>query len=323
MFLSGQAKVNAPTALDESRGRAFALDSTPGQISCSGTYKFNLRYAGMEIIAAMLMGTAGTPAQQGGSTAYLHTLKWNTDPFGYILTIVKNMIAYIEEVTSAKVVGITISGEIGPNPLTLELEIVGVNREVASTVNTLATWANVTLPTGADRNPVMFSQTVFRMNVQSGAALAVGDKIYPNKFTLAIKRKMKGEYTGAYRTIATSPQDLVDEVSNDGFPEIKLTLNFPKHTGTTYLVGLQNDTRYKMDITSTGLLIASTYYYTHLWQFPHLDLISDQPTDDNGRIQEPLEFNVLGCATAPTGMTGITDPLWWSITSTRSTDPLA
>lgn len=322
-FLSGQAKYSAPTQLDESRGRAFALDSTPGQITCDGTYTFNLRYAGMELLAAMFMGIAGVPAQQGGTAAYLHTLKWNTDPYGLMLTVVKNMIAYIEEIPTAKVAGITISGEVGPKPLQISIDIIGINREVASAVNTLATWANVTLPTGADRNPVMFAQTVFRMNVQSGAALAVGDKIYPAKFSISLKRQLKGEYNGAYRTSGTNPQDLIDEPSNDGFPEMKLTLEFPKHTATTYLVALANDTRYKMDIVSTGALIASTYYYTHMWQFPHLDLINDQPTDDNGRIKEPLEFNILGCATAPTGMTGITDPLWWTMTSTRSTDPLA
>jgi hypothetical protein len=323
LFLSGQAAFSAPTQLDESRGKAFALDSTPGPITCTGTYKMYLRYAGMELLAAMFMGIAGVPAIQGAGPAYLHTLKWNTDPYGLMITVVKNMIAFIEEIPTAKVIGVTISGEIGPKPLEISFEVTGITREVASAVNTLGTFANVTLPTDADRNPVMFSQTVFRMNAQGGAALAGGDKIYPSKFTLTLKRKMAGQYTGAYRTAGANPQDQVDEVSNDGFPEIKLTMEFPKLTATTYLLGLQNDSRYKLDITCTGALLNGTFYYTHMWQFPHLDLINDQPTDDNGRIKEPLEFNILGCNVAPTGMTGITDPLWWSITSKRTTDPLA
>jgi len=323
LFLSGQAKPSSSVEVDSSRGRAVPLDATPGPINCPATYKFNLRYAGFELPAAMFMGTAGAPAQQGATIAYLHALKWNTDPFGYMISVVKNMVAYIEEIPTAKVVGVTISGEVGPSPVTIEIEMTGINREVASTVNTLATWANVTLPTGADRNPVMFSHIVFRMNAQGGAALGSGDVIYPSKFTLSLKRKMKGEFTGQFRTTGSNPQDLVDEVSNDGFPEHKLTLEFPKHTGTTYLAALQADTRYKMDITATGAQIVSPYNYKHLWQFPHLQLLNAQPTDDNGRIKEPLEFNILGAVAAPTGMTGITDPLWWSITSQRSTDPLA
>lgn len=323
LFLSGQAKRDSQSVVDESRGRAFALDATQGPINCAASYKFNLRYAGFELLAAMLMGTAGAPVIQGAGPAYLHTLKWNTDPYGLMLTIAKTMIAYIEEIPTAKVSGITISGEVGPNPLSIEVEVVGINKEVASAVNTLVTFANVTIPTDADRNPVMFAQTVFRMNAQGGAALGGGDTIYPNKFTLSLKRKLKGEFTGAYRTTGSNPQDLIDEPSNDGFPELKLTLEFPKHTGTTYLAALTADTRYKMDIASTGALIATTYYYKHLWQFPHLQLMNVQPTDDSGRIKEPLEFNVLGALAAPTGMTGITDPLWWSITSKRTTDPLA
>jgi hypothetical protein len=115
-----------------------------------------------------------------------------------MVSIVKNMVTYIEEIPTAKIVGITISGEVGPNPLQLEIETIGINKEVASAINTLATFANVTLPTDADRNPVMFSHTVFRMNSQAGIALAAGDKIYPSKFSLSIKRALKGEYTGAF-----------------------------------------------------------------------------------------------------------------------------
>lgn len=323
LFLTGQIKRSAPVEVSQSRGRAYSVDGTPGPISATSTLTFELRYASFELLAAMFMGTAGVPAQQGGSTAYLHTLDWNTDPYGLMVTVAIWMASYIEECPTAKVTGITISGEVGAKPLTLAVEMIGINREVASAVNTLVTAANWTLPTDADKYAVMFSQLVFRMNSQSGIALAVGDRIYPAKFTLSLKRAMKGEYNGTYRTSGSSPQDLVDEVSNDGFPDTKLTLEFATHTGATYLTALAADSRYKMDITATGPLIAATYYYTHLWQFPHLQMLNDDPTDDNGRIKEPLEFQIHGAVTAPTGMTGITGPMRWSQTTKRSTNPLA
>jgi hypothetical protein len=323
LFLSGQALANSSSVVDESRGRSYAVDAASGPVDCKPTYKFNLRFAGFEILAAMLLGTAGTPAQQAATTAYLHSLRWNTDPYGLMLTIAKNLINYIEEVPTAKVSKITISGEVGPKPLAIDVEVVGINKEVASAVNTLVTFANVTIPTDADLYAVMFAQTVFRMNVQSGGALAGGDTIYPSKFSISIDRKMKGEYTGAYRTSGSVPQDLVDEPTPDGNPECKLTLEFPTHSAATYLTALQNDTRYKMDITSTGPLIASTYYYYHKWQFPHMKLATANPTDDNGRVKQPLEFELLGCITAPTGMTGITAPVAWDIMSKKSTNPLA
>ena len=322
MFYNGQVKPADSPEIDQSRGRAFSLDGTFGGINAPATYSFPLRYAGMELVAAMIMGTAGVPAQQAATTAYLHSLTWNTDPYGLMVTVAKNMIAYIEEVPTAKVVGLTISGEVGAKPLQVSLEIIGINREVASAVNTLATFANVTYPVDATTTPVMFSHLAFRMNVASGAALGGGDVIYPNKFTLAIKRAMKGEFTGQYRTTASSPQDLIDEPSNNGFPDIKLTLEFPKHTATTYLAAHSADTRYKLDITATGAVIEGAYNYKHLWQFPHLQLLTPTPTDGNDRIKEPLEFFVHGAIAAPTGM-AVTDPLKWSQTTKRTTNPLA
>lgn len=323
LFLSGQAKRDASVEVDQSRGYAFSKDGTPGPITSGGTYTFNLRYAGMELLAAMLMGTAGAPVIQGAGPAYLHTLKWNVDPYGLMITVAKSMVTYIEELTSAKVTGITITGEVGAKPLQMSLELVGINKEVNSLVNTLATFANVTIPTGASANPVMFSHLQFRMNDQGGAALGSGDIINPAKFTLTIKRQLKGEFTGQYRTSGTNPQDLIDEPSNAGFPDLKLSLEFPKHTGITYLTALGSDTRKKCDIIATGALINATYYYKHQWQFPHLQMINANPTDDNGRIKEPLEFHIHGATTAPTGMTGCTDPLWWLMTNQKATDPLA
>ena len=323
LFLSGQAKRSADVQVDESRGRSFSIDGTAGPIDCTTSYSFNLRYAGMELIAAMLMGIAGAPTVQGATAAYLHVLKWSTDPYGLMITVAKSMVAYIEEIPTAKVTGITISGEVGPKPLQVTLDVIGINREVASAINTLATYANVTLPTDANANPVMFSHLVFRMNNVADIALAAGDRIYPSKFSIGLKRKMKGEFTGEYRTTGTNPQDLSDEPSNDGFPELGITLEFPKHSAPTYMNALSSDARKKMDITATGAQIAAPYNYTHLWQYPHLQMKNANPTDDNGRIKEPLEFIVHGAAAAPLGMTGITDPLWWSITSKRTTNPLA
>jgi len=323
LFLTGQAKRSSSSVVDESRGRSYAVDASSGPIDSKSSYKFNLRYAGFELLAGMLLGTAGAPTQQAATTAYLHALRWNNDPYGLMITLAENLLNYIEEIPTAKVSRISISGEVGPKPISLDMEVIGINKEVASAVNTLITFANVTIPTDADRYPVMFSHTVFRMNAQGGAALGGGDIITPSKFTLTIDRKMKGEYTGAYRTTGSYPQDLVDEATPDGNPDVKLTLEFAKHSAATYLTALQNDTRYKIDITSTGPVIEGAYNYFHRWQLPHLKLANAEPTDDNGRVKEPLEFEVLGCITAPTGMTGVPAPLAWDIMSRRTTNPLA
>lgn len=322
-FLSGQAKRDASVEIDNSRGTSFSVDGTTGPISSQSQYTFNLRYESFDLLIAAFMGIAGAPTVQGATAAYKNIYKWNPDIYGIFITIAKNMIAYIEEIPTAKVAAITLSGEVGATPLQLSIDVIGINREIASTINTLVTMANVTLPTGGDVLPVMFSHLQFRMNDQSGAALGAGDVILPSKFSIGLKRNVKNEFTGEYRTTGTNPQDLGDEPTNEGLPELGLTLEFPKHTATTYLVALGADTRKKFDLTATGPLIASTYYYQHLLQFPHLQLKNANPTDDKGRIKEPLEFIIHGASAAPTGMTGITDPLWWTVINKRTTDPLA
>ena len=85
--------------------------------------------------------------------------------------------------------------QVGPNPLQLSVDLIGTRMAIDSVVNTLATFANWTLPSGADKNAVLYAQTVIRMNNQSAGALAGGDQIFPGKYTLSAKRQLKGEST--------------------------------------------------------------------------------------------------------------------------------
>lgn len=322
-FLTGQAKRDAAVEVDQSRGSGFSVDGTAGPISCSGSYTFTLRYESFGLLIAAFMGIAGAPTQQAATAAYKNVFKFSPDIYGIFVTIAKTMIAYIEEIPTAKVTALTLSGEVGAKPLQLTVEVTGINREIASAINTLVTFANVTVPTGGEALPVLYSHLQFRMNDRSDVALAAGHVIYPSKFTLALKRNLKGDFTGQYRTTGTNPQDLIDEPSNEGLPELTLTLEFATHTATTFLAALGSDTRKKMDITATGPVIEGAYSYQHLQQMPHLQLKNVNPTDDMGRIKEPLEFILHGTAVAPTGMTGITDPIWWTVIDKNTADPLA
>jgi hypothetical protein len=321
MYLSGTMRKEATSEVDASRGLYQSMDGSLGPIKCDASYNSHLRYNGQQQLYALFMGIAGAPAQQGATAAYKSILKWSKDTYGIFATLVELIGAYTAECPTAQLVGITISGAVGPTPLQITMEWVGINKVPDSATNTTVTFLNVTIP--ETENPVLFSQCVFRMNDRSDVALAVGHKIYPSKFTLSLKRPMAGEYTGEFRTATAKPQELIDQPTNAGAPDLKLTLEFAKHIDATYLNVLGTDTRKKLDITATGAEIANPYNYQHLWQFPHLQLINDNPTDDNGRIKEPLEFMIHGTSTAPTGMDGIIDPLWWTIIDKRTTDPLA
>jgi hypothetical protein len=324
LILPTTIKKSAPVDVDDSLGTFYSKDGLLGAIKVEGDLPAYLRYDSLNVLIGMAMGVTGAPAQQGGTTAYAFTYKVDTDIDGHFVTWAQYLKNYIEEIASLKIIGFTIKGEVG-KALQIIFHTIGINKtyNTSSGTNTTTTFGNVTFPEVANRVP--FSQGVFRMNGQSAGALASpADKIYPSSFELSFKRKLTGVYDGQNRfTSGSNTQELIDEPTNDGVPEITLKLTFPRNTGLTWLTILGGDTRQKADIVFTGGLIAGSYYRSFTLQFPHLQLADDDPADAAGIIQEPLEFKVHGASAAPTGMTGCTEAFWITGINQRTTDPLA
>lgn len=310
--------------VDDSLGLFFPGDGTPGAIKVDGDLPAYLRYDGLDLLIALAMGTAGSPTQQAATIAYAYTYALANNTDGLFASFVKNMKNYCSEIPSMKISGFTIKGEVG-KPCEIIFKAIGnrINKNTSSGTNTTTTMANITIPAVGTANRLMFGQAVFRMNDQSGIALAAPTHVItPSSFELSFMRKLTGVY-GAYTTgVAANNQDLIDEPTNDGMPEISLKLQFPRHSAVTYLTDLGNDTRKKMDITFTGGLIASTYYRTFKLEFPHLQYKSVDITDENGIIKEPVEFNVYGASAAPTGMTSV-KPFVITGINQKSANPLA
>ncbi len=314
-------KRSADVQVDDSLGQFFAAGATPGAVKTEGDLPMYLRYDGCDLFLALFMGVAGAPTlHAGGAGSYDYIYKWLQNTDGLFATFCKHMKNYIAEVPSLKVAGITLKGEVG-KPLQLIVNCIGNDVITNSAINTTSTFNNVTIPETGNR--VNFGQGVFRMNDQGGAALGSGDVIAPSSFELSAKRKLAGVY-GQYKTsFAGNAQDVIDEPTNDGTPEITLKLQFPRHTAATRLNDLGNDARKKMDITFTGQIIEGAINRLFVLRFPHLMLTSVDVVDEAGIIKEPVEFLVLPATTAPTGMTGITDPFWISGTNKLATNPLA
>lgn len=321
LSLATGIKRDAAVEIDDSLGQFFIAGATPGAVKVEGDIPMYLRYDGCDLLLALFMGIAGAPTVNVGfASAYDYIYKWAVNTDGLFATFAKHMKNYIAETPSLKVAGITLKGEVG-KPLQLIANCIGNDVVTNSTTNTTVTFNSVTIPETGNR--VNFGQGVFRMNDQGGIALAAGDAIAPSSFELTAKRKLAGVY-GQYKTaFAGNAQDVVDEPTNDGSPEITLKLQFPRHTSVTRLNDLGNDVRKKMDITFTGQLIGGTAYRSFKIQMPHLMMKSVDVVDEAGIIKEPVEFLVLPAVTAPAGMTGITDPFWLSGTNKRSANPLA
>lgn len=308
--------------IDDSLGLYHSADGTPGALVVAGDIPPYLRYDGLDLAIAMVCGTAGVPVlHTGGAASYDYTYKPAKNTDGLFVTFMKYMKNYIAEVPGLKFSGFTIKGQAG-KAVEITFNCIGsmVNRNTTTGTNTLTTFANVTIPEIA--NQVRFAQGVFRINNQSGIALAVGDVVNPTDFEFTYKRNLKGTY-GTYVSGATNPRDVIDEPTNDGRPECTLKLTFPRHTSVTRLTELGTDTRKKMDITFTGAIIEGAIPRLFKIQMPHLQYSKVPITDAQGIIQEPVEFICHAAAAAPAGMTGITDPFWITGTNARSTNPLA
>lgn len=234
---------------------------------------------------------------------------------GHFLTMAINEKIGIKEAPSIKLSEMIIKGSVGNNPLEITFKGPAYTIVWNSAVNTLTTFANVTYREQANR--VLYTQGVMRMNAQGGGALGGGDTIYPNEFTLTATRIMSGVYG------AGGSFDNIDEPTNDGTPEVKLQLQFPRYTSAAaFNDWADSSVRKKLDMTFTGALIGGSSYRKMVISFPNLKYASVDAPEERGIIKNPVEFNCLSASSAPTGMTGITKPFRISFTNTFGGDPL-
>jgi len=286
--------------------------------NAAGNIEGYLRYEGWDVLLAHALGTAGTPSLvSGGSVSYENTLSPADSISGIFTTLAikKSATSHpIWEVPSAKWGGFTISGAIG-ELVKVTFNMMGNKIENQSSVNTSATMANVTYPEGCEVLK-MDSNFKIRMNTQSGAALADSDKIYPMSFELTYNRPLRENWEASY--------DDMSEPVQDGFAEATLKLTFDKYNLDDFMDAIAADTEYKMDITFEGNTIEGSIKYTFRVDIPKLMVVSaESPVSGPGVIPHNVELRLLGVDSAPTGMTGVTDPISIYTINKRSTSPLS
>jgi len=281
-----------------------------------GNLEAYLRYEGLDVVLALAMGTAGTPQQQGGTSAYKHTLQLADNLDGLFCTIAQlKQTDKVWEIPSAKIHGFTIAGDIG-TPLKITIPVLGTKLVFNSSTNTPSTMDNVTYPD--KKNRVIFdpTTTVIRMNDQDGAALGDSDKIYPNSIEIAFDRKMDADYT---------QNDYIDEPVQSDFPTITVTLKFPRYDAVNHQYFLDWDafTAKKMDILFKGAQIESDYYYQMKFLFPKLRVDDPEAAmGGKGKIPASIKLVAYKADSAPSGMTGITLPFQLEIINKNNSNPL-
>lgn len=301
---------------DDSAGLPFIQRTDQGKIEASGGMEAYMRYEGLDPAIALIMGAAGTPSQQGVTAAYTNSYTLTTNLSGLFATLAMlKKSDKVFEYPSVKLHGFKLSGEMYA-PLKLSLDGIANQVDLASSTNTAATMASITYPDKGNRI-IMNKDAHFRLNDESGDALDSGDAISPSSFEFGFNRPMEAD-------LVAGNED-VDEPVGEGFPEITLTLNFPRYNDAnhTFFTDWEALTRKKLEIYFKGSLIEDTYYYEFKLSFPNLKVIDpDAAISGPGKIPVSLTFKVLGTDSAPTGMTGITQPFQIDVQNKRTTDPL-
>jgi len=302
--------------LDDSVGLAFIQRTDQGKIDVAGNIEAYLRYEGLDVALALIMGTAGTPSQQGESDAYTNSYVIADAMTGLFATVaIKKKSDKAWEFTSVKLHGFTLAAEMNL-PAKLTLNAIADQLTLASEANTTTTLADLTYPDKGNRI-IMNADTTVEINDESGDAVDADDKVYPNSIELAFNRPAEGDHLPG--------SNYINEPADNDFPEPILTLNFPRYNDANhgFFEDWIADTRKKGEIYFKGAQIESTYYYEMKITMPNMKLIDPEAAIAGaGKIPSTLKFRLLGTDTAPTGMTGITKPFQIDIQNKRTTDPL-
>jgi len=307
-------KKDQPFEKDNSLGKFHAVSGDYGSIKVEGDIPSYLRYPGLDLLIALAMGsTAGAPVQKDATAAYAQSFILADNLEDLFATFCVNNKVNIDEYPSVKVTGFVLKGESG-KPLEISFTCLADDKVVNSAVNTLGTFASVTIP--ELKNRVLFSQGVLRMNDASDIALAAGDEIAPSSFELTYKLSQAGAY-------AAGQGDKIDEPGNTSAPEITLKLEFPRYTSNALQLDWAVGTYKKLDMVFTGDVIEGAYNYTFSLSFPQLAITNAEVAIEEGAIKAPLELICLGAETAPAGMTGITKPFQIDVINTETADVLA
>jgi hypothetical protein len=241
--------------------------------------------------------------------AYQHTMSMADQVSGIFGTYAVEKLSKIHVVPSLKVMKLALTQANGM----LKLNAGCRGSKVVDDSSVITSMSAITY--AAIRNRAKFSQAVFRMNDQTGAALGSTFVVKPKTFNLDPERKMDNEHASGSATII--------EPLETGKPTVKLTMEFPRMDAVNalYFANWIANAEKKADITITGPVIAGTHAYMLKCEMPRLQ-VEDVEYPDSGLIPSKIVLRAVVADVAPTGM-ALTNPLTATLINSRSTSLLA
>lgn len=252
------------------------------------------------------------------STAHKHVLKINPDLFGIHFSLIIGIPGVVvKEITTAKFNGYTFNMPQGSR-CNYSFPVIGADGVVDdSGPNKLATLAGITRP--GLRFAGLFRQGRLRMNPQSGAALAAGDRRFLSNFTQVLNSNLASDdFTQQFGNI-------IDEPEEDNKAMMSGTVEFSKLNDPVDLIAAKLREVQKVDIEILGKPIAVDQTRYAIRKFmPSVQFQVDATVAAAGRIPKTINYVASGVETVPVGFpAGYSDTVTIEVINTDSTDPLA
>lgn len=290
-----------------------------GAESWRGTISGDLFYnANCGKFVSYVFGTSGAPTQTPPSTGttYLHVCDLaNSLAKFYTLTLARKAVSgdsqKWHEYASCMTARVTFAGT-GNGRVTWTAELIANAMDRASSTNTTTQTDAVTVPTvlGA----VRFKDGLFRYNAQAGGALASTTDDYSiSGFELEVSRPLSLDFLADGTTSIAQPAE-------EDACSVMLRVDLRSYDTDTWKAAWSAGTEYKADLKFTGAGLApasgSDPYFE--FQFPRLVVASDPQANiaGRGRIAHRVEFKCLTASAAPTGMSGVTQPVRLNVLDT-------
>lgn len=269
-----------------------------------------------------VFGTSGSPTQTPGTTGttYLHTadLQNSLSKFMTLVlarrTQVGDSTTKWHEYDSAMAARLLVRGS-GNGRVTFEMELVANNLDRDSSTNTTSATLAVTIPTTL--GAVRFKDGLFRYNAQaSGALSSTTDDLGVAGFELEILRPLSVDFLTDGTTNIAQPAE-------EDVCAVMLRVDIRSYDADTWKAAWIARTEYKADLKFTGTGLApsggSDPYF--LFQFPRMVVAQDPAANIAGRtrVAHRVEFKALVASSAPTGMSGVTQPVRMSTLDMVST----
>lgn len=311
--LNPSALENAPLGL----GKSMLTDSRRGnlvpQLSIDMVAGFR---NSMDVMLAQMMGTSAVPTEVTAAQGdYKHTIKFSdTRNAKWITCAFDATTTEVFEYPSCAVTRVNIKADAPASYLNFSADLLANEEKIASTTNTNASLASATLTD--DEEAVVQTTSTFRLNLQSGGALAGGDKVEITSldFELSIPQNPIFEIKGASGN---------SEPRVGGLLEGTVKITFAELASFTYFTAAAADTAYKMDFEVTGSTIAAGTAKSIKIIIPRAKIVEDIDfgVNDPGNNAPTVTLKILNASANPTGMTD-TYP-YFEIVNTLATSLLA